>query len=175
MDRKHLDELMCKIQSGDEDSFTVFYNMTYKYIFSFIYTYTKNWHTTEDLLQDTYIKIKLNVSKYRLGTNALAWVLQIAKNVSIDHLRSYNDSLKLELNDNIIGKNEDLTTKMSIYNIINKYIADIDRQIIILHIIYGYKNREIAKILEIPLGTVLWKYNKSIKKLKEILEKEDYL
>ena len=59
------------------------------------------------------------------------------------------------------------SNKLFIYQLINNNLSLIDRQIVILHIIHGYKNREIAKFLNLPLGTVLWRYNKSIKVLKE--------
>jgi RNA polymerase sigma-70 factor (ECF subfamily) len=44
-----------------------------------------------------------------------------------------------------------------------------DREIITYHVLLDYKFKDIAKILKKPLGTVLWKYNKAIKYLKERL------
>ena len=87
MNKKELDILMRNIKNGDEESFTLFYQTTHKGVFSFIYSYTKSWHITEDLLQETYIKVKLNADKYHLNTNANAWILQIAKNTCLDYLR----------------------------------------------------------------------------------------
>lgn len=37
----------------------------------------------------------------------------------------------------------------------------------------GYKRREVAQMLNLPIGTVTWKNNEALKKLKKILEKED--
>ena len=173
MKNKELNKLMSCIQNGDKDSFNLFYNLTHKGVFSFIYSYVKNYHTAEDLLQETYVKVKVNANKYALGTNALAWVLQIAKNTCLDYLRKEKAKPISELNEEISGKNYNILGDLYYHNLLNKYVADIDRQIVILHIIYGYKNREIAKILDVPLGTVLWKYNKILKELKKILEKED--
>lgn len=45
-----------------------------------------------------------------------------------------------------------------------------ERQIIVLHLTCELKHREIAEILRLPLGTVLWKYSISIKKLKNLVE-----
>lgn len=173
MKNKELNKLMSCIQNGDKDSFSLFYNLTHKGVFSFIYSYVKNYHTAEDLLQETYIKVKVNANKYAIGTNALAWVLQIAKNTCLDYLRKEEIKLVCELNEDMIPDKDNTIGDLYFHDLLNRYVADVDRQIVILHIIYGYKNREIAKILGVPLGTVLWKYNKILKELKNILEKED--
>ena len=47
-----------------------------------------------------------------------------------------------------------------------------ERQIVILHSLTGMKHREIAEILDLPTGTVLSKYNRSIKKLRRELEEK---
>jgi RNA polymerase sigma-70 factor (ECF subfamily) len=52
-------------------------------------------------------------------------------------------------------------------------LSDEERQIVILHAVAGFKHREIAACLELPLATVLSKYHRAIKKMKTNLEKED--
>ncbi|MFA7417825.1 MAG: sigma-70 family RNA polymerase sigma factor, partial [Acholeplasma sp.] len=46
-------------------------------------------------------------------------------------------------------------------------LDEIEKEVVTLHIINDLKFREIAKILKKPLGTVLWIYNKAIKKLRD--------
>ena len=48
-----------------------------------------------------------------------------------------------------------------------EHISDEERNILILHAVSGFKHREIANLLEIPLTTVLSKYNRTIKKIKK--------
>lgn len=48
-------------------------------------------------------------------------------------------------------------------------LTDQEHQIVVLHVVAGLKHREIAKLLAMPLPTVLSKYNRSIKKLKQYL------
>ena len=62
-------------------------------------------------------------------------------------------------------------------NLINdllKSLDDTSKEIVILHVINELKFKEIAKIVNKPLGTVLWIYNKAIKTLKGELENEWY-
>ncbi len=45
-------------------------------------------------------------------------------------------------------------------------LSDIEKEIVILHSVGDLKHREIAKLLDKPLGTVTWTYNQAIKKLR---------
>jgi RNA polymerase sigma-70 factor (ECF subfamily) len=51
-----------------------------------------------------------------------------------------------------------------------KLLSDEERQIITLHAVSGLKHRQIAELLDIPLSTVLSKYNRAIKKLQNKTE-----
>ena len=110
MSKSELNKLMKEVKEGDENSFELLYYKTYKGIFSFIYSYTQNYHTSEDLLQETYIKVKVNAQKYQDNTNVSAWILQIAKNISLDYLRKEKSSKNLELNENISSNEKDIST-----------------------------------------------------------------
>ena len=50
-------------------------------------------------------------------------------------------------------------------------LSDEERQIVVLHAVAGFKHREIADIVELPLPTVLSKYHRALKKLRAFLEK----
>ena len=49
-------------------------------------------------------------------------------------------------------------------------LSDQERQIVILHAVSGFKHREIAALLELPLSTVLSKYNRALKRLRQHLQ-----
>ena len=49
-------------------------------------------------------------------------------------------------------------------------LTEEERSIVLLHVFWGYKHKEIAQQLNLPLGTVLWRYNVAIKKLKSYKE-----
>lgn len=174
MNKREINNLMQAVENGDEVAFVQLYKTTYKGVFSFIFSYTNNYHTTEDLLQDTYIKVKTKAQSYKLGTNASAWILQIAKNTTLDFLRKEKHNSGKELKEEIIKDNSSFDGSFELHEILNNSLNDGDRQIVLLHLIYGYKNREIAKILDIPIGTVLWRYNKALKILKEKLKEAGY-
>ena len=61
---------------------------------------------------------------------------------------------------------------MPIFKLAKQHLNDFELQVVVLYAVYGYKHREIASLLNKPLGSVLWTYNNSIKKLQKILKKE---
>ena len=81
------DRLLRKIAKGDNLAFESLYLKTRRGVYAFLYSYLKNSHDTEDAMQTVYLKIKLNISSYKIGTNGRAWILQIAKNHALTLLK----------------------------------------------------------------------------------------
>ena len=59
-----------------------------------------------------------------------------------------------------------------IFDVAAKILNEDEYQIVMLCQVAGYKRREVASKLNIPIGTVTWKNNEALKKLKQYLEKE---
>ena len=59
---------------------------------------------------------------------------------------------------------------MPIFRIAKEILNQEELEIVLLYVVSGYKHREIADMLDKPLGTILWTYNNSIKKLKKAVE-----
>ena len=53
-----------------------------------------------------------------------------------------------------------------------RVLGDTERQVILLHAVTGLKHREIASLLDLPLGTVLTGYHRGIRKLRRELEEK---
>ena len=60
------------------------------------------------------------------------------------------------------------------YQHINPHIVSHELgQIVMLCQVAGYKRREVAQMLDMPIGTVTWKNNEALKKLKQTLKEEE--
>ena len=57
--------------------------------------------------------------------------------------------------------------------VMNRVLNETERQIVTLHVISGFKHREIAELLEKPVGTVLWTYNNALGKMRKAMQRED--
>ena len=177
MDKKLLDEYLIKLKRGDNDAFDGIYHLTKRGVFSLVLSIVKNPYAAEDIMQDTYLKIKEKILYYKDGTNGYAWILTIARNLSLNYLNKNNkidvlDTTEHEYLTAVTDKNFD-KDDMPIFKIAKNHLNDFELQVVILYSVYGYKHREIAKALNKPLGSVLWTYNNAIKKLQKVLKKED--
>ena len=172
MDRTEIDGLLRLIAMGDNAAFEKLYAQTRRGVYAFLYTYFHNAADTEDALQSVYLKIKMNIVGYRAGTNARAWILQIAKNHALNELRRR----KVEtISDEMVAANavdvlQDIENSSGITEVMQKVLSEDEQRIVTLHVLWDYKHREIAKMLDSPLGTVLSKYKRAIEKMRKALK-----
>lgn len=160
---EYLDDLINK----DNKAFEVIYENTKKGVFSMIISIVNNKAATEDLMQDTYMKMIQKIHQYKRGKNFYAWLLQIAKNTALDYVRKEKRNLVYDPQEN--NQIFDQPTNDRNDYIVYDYVRDLDndeRQVVLLRIVSDLKFKDIAKTLEKPVGTVLWIYNKAIKKLQ---------
>lgn len=81
--------LVKKYINGDNYSFEVLLNRHKSRVFAFIMSKIKNKDLSEDIFQDTYVKVvnSLQKGKYNEEGKFLPWVMRIAHNLVIDHFR----------------------------------------------------------------------------------------
>lgn len=174
---KYMDygKLISDTSNGDLASLEKLYNDLKTTVFAIALSILRDKALAEDVLQDTFVRVKLFSKTYRQGTNGRAWILRIARNLAISAVRkkrfeTYDESLEsMESPHNYFDQK-------SIDSILLKkalsVLDDKERQILLLHAIKDLRHREIADILDVPLGTVLWKYRKAISKMEDYLKAE---
>ncbi|MEG1529548.1 MAG: RNA polymerase sigma factor, partial [Clostridia bacterium] len=112
------------------------------------------------------------------GANALAWIYTIGKNLTLNEISKRKREVFSDFEDNekVFGT-YDIDDKLSspLIAIMNEVLNEQENQIVTLYLISGFKHREIAEMMDKPLGTVLWAYRNALLKIKKRLEKEgDY-
>ena len=176
MDRTELDYLFTKLMHGDEDAFEKIYKETKRGVFSFVYSICNDYYTAEEMMQDTYIRIRSAINTYKPGGNALAWMFTIAKNLTLNEIAKRKKEVPTDLEDPSLGPAMTYTMPeeedQTLVNLVKKVLNEEEQQIVMLHVISGFKHKEIAEMMKKPLGTVLWAYNNALKKLKKAYEKE---
>lgn len=157
-------------KSGDFKKFELFYDLVSPAIFFTIKKYIKDAMNIEDIMQEVMLKFINNIHNVDPKKNIKSYLTTIARNKSIDLLRSKKN---LEYDDNHIYQLE------IDYDYENKYIWLLDtldkkkREIVYLRIIEELKFKDIAVIVEEPLNTVLWRYREAMKKLKKELKNNE--
>ncbi len=174
MNKREIDRELSLVKNGDNAAFERLYLATRRGVYSFLFTYFDSREDTEDALQTVFLKIKKNISKYNAGTNGLAWILQIAKNTALTEIEKSKSKQTAVLDDNL--KTDDFSERKDERNDVlaamKRSLTEEEQRIISLYAVFGYKHREIAKMLGVPTGTVTSKYKRAIDKLKNEL-KED--
>lgn len=154
------------------------YQNTDRTVYSFILSIMKNPQDAEEVMQETYMKIWTSASSYQSQGKPLAWIFTIARNLCYMKFRDQKHRADMGLEE-LTGEEtgelclplENLADAMALRAALELLKED-ERQIVLLHASAGLKHREIASSLGMPLATVLSKYNRSIKKLKQNLREE---
>lgn len=171
-DNEVLDGLLCRMKFGEEKAFEELYGMTSRKVFAYLLSIVGNYHSAQDLTQDTFIKVRQNVDKYQSG-NAFAWIMQIAKNIAYNEINKRKRVIPTDFGErDKTGSYRIDESNVPVLELIGTRLEETDRKIVLMHLSGGFKHREIASDLGIPLGTVLWRYNKAIKTLQKIIKEE---
>ncbi len=170
----HLEEQIRRISRGDKEALEMLYHDTRAAIYGFSLSITKNPSDSEDVLQETYLKIWANAEKYKAGGTPMAWILTIAKNLSLMKLREKKRHQDLEPEEwdmmFHIPDNAGTTEDRHLLEAALTILSEDEKQIILLHAVAGLKHREIANLQEMALATVLSKYHRGLKKLRLYIE-----
>ena len=158
-----------KLAARDEDAFERVYAQTKKGVYIIIYNVVKDHEQTKDLMQDVYLLMLDKIDKYRPDTNFYNWLLMIAKNKALDTYRrnkklTYYDEIDYDQN---FASHEETPDQRDEFESLLSVLTDEERQIVLFKIVDQMKHKDIAKLLEKPLGTVIWMYHEAIKKMKK--------
>lgn len=169
---RELDVQIAAIARGDKSALAALYRSTCSGVYSYALSVLKNRHDAEDVLQDTFLKIYESAESYKSMGKPMAWVITIARSLCLMKLREqrrYSDEpaedILVSVPDTGIGPEASAIIRTCI-----ECLEDDEREMVIMHAVSGLRHREIAEILGKPLSTVLSKYQRSIKKLKILLE-----
>ncbi len=149
--------LVSNVLKGDVDSFQVIVEKYQLNILRFIYGMIKQKEASEDITQEVFITVYNKLDMYNNKYSFINWVLQIAKNKTIDYMRKYRKVYESD-----IGPEESLEY-LEVKENVNKYIKtldQVDKQILNLRYSQNLTFRDIGEILDITETTVKRRYYK---------------
>lgn len=170
------DEVISKcivsIAQGDNSCLETLYKETSVQIYSFALSILKNSHDAEDVLHDVYLSVIASASTYEHRGKPMAWMLTITRNLCLMKLRQHKKNADHcpENWEETLASHPGLSPEDTvIIRLCMEQLSEDELRIVVLHAVSGFKHREIAELLSLPLPTVLSKYSRSIKKLKKLL------
>jgi len=163
-----LESSMQNLKMGKKSALDDIYKITSKGVYILAYSILRSKERAEDIVQDTYVMVYRKIDKYKPNTNAAAWIYKIARNLACDEYGKRRD-ISLETCDGkLFNSNaaESMTDSVYLKTVLDSLSSDM-REVVVLFVIGDFKHREIAEIINKPIGTVQWLYAKAIKELKE--------
>lgn len=155
-------------------------------MYNFAYRITFDEDDAKDLVQETYLKAFRFIDSFQEGTNAKAWLFRILKNSFINDFRKKSkepakvDYQEVETFYNSDDVDATITSDLrveavqemigdEVSNALNSLAVDF-RTVIILCDLEGFTYEEMAKILDIPIGTVRSRLHRARNLLKDKLK-----
>ena len=174
-------QLIEKFKSGDGEAFRRLMNNYRTKLFSYLWRFSDTRETTEELFQETMIKVWKGIKKYNEHQKFSAWLFTIAHNTAMDDLRKRKNENNFttldEVNYNQSSNNPDdeIIVKETL-EIINNSINILSQKQKTVFLLRQHGNltfKEIAETTKESINTVISHMHYAVKKIKNQIEKEN--
>jgi RNA polymerase sigma-70 factor (ECF subfamily) len=151
--------------------------MYYAYGMSITLRYADSREEAVTILNDAFMKLFSNIAQYDTNRPFKPWLRKIIINTAINYFHKHKSNLQREQLENVeseIARDETIISKISYKEIIDliQQLSPAYRTVFNLHVIEGFKHKEIAEMLGIAEGTSKSNLSKAKKNLQAILEKK---
>ena len=168
INKKDIKILFNKLKEGDKEALKEIYNKCNKIVYGIAFSILKNRDNSEDIVQIVFMKI-MNMSKDLLPIkNEMSWIYSLTKNETLNYIRKQKDLVNIEEAYFLLEEDKEIEKiiEKDSYNNLIKKLPEKDREIISLKILSNMSFREISNLLNIPIGTVQWRYYTALHSLK---------
>ena len=170
-EKEELKRIFYELKTGNKYVIEELYKKYYKIVYGIAFSILKNKEDSEDIVQIFFSKL-YSLEKSKLPNNKEStWIYTTTKNEVLNFLKKkrnnidYDSIYEIEDNNNYLNKMIDQDS----YNRLISKLNDVEKEIISLKILSNLSFEQISRLLNIPTGTVKWKYYKSINTLKLLL------
>lgn len=169
-------ELVQLLRQRSQHVFSYLYDNYSAALYSIILNIVNEEELANDVLQEVFVKIWKQIESYDSSKGRLfTWMLNVARNASIDTVRSrsyQNSRQNRELTEDVYaagGSSETRTDQIGLRKVVHS-LKDDYKVLLELSYFQGYTQDEISKMLNIPLGTVKTRLRTALIQLREIIK-----
>lgn len=152
-------------------------NDNYEKIYKYCYWHMKDPYIAQDITQDVFMNFIIKCNEGNTVTNIDSYIYQSAKNRCLDVQKNmsshWEEISENETDKKMLQKYETVLDKIVLDNAIMQ-LSDIEKEILLLRYSQEMKIVDIAKVLEMNRFKVQYRIMEALKKLKLILEREEY-
>jgi RNA polymerase sigma-70 factor (ECF subfamily) len=179
--------LVEKSKKGDKAAFEELVRLYSKYVYTNAYFMLRDTHDAEDVSQEVFVKVYLSIKNFRGLSSFKTWLRKLTINTCIDKLRVKSKTVSKKISLEVFDGNIELIFADSSYNIEKNFltretvkevlgiIVNLDENYripLVLRDLQDFSYREIALLLDKPIGTVKTNIHRARKIIKEKMKYE---
>lgn len=180
--------LVRDFKNGNIDAYNSIVKKYGSRLYAVIYRMTREHKTTDDLLQETFIKLYYSIGTFKDGYPFYPWVYRIAVNLTLNYLKKHKKDPKVSIEGEEMQVDSETSlsaipvddsnpekafVNQELFDHVNNAMLELSppmRAVFALRIFDGRTYSEIAQILKCNLGTVMSRLNRAREKMKHLLE-----
>lgn len=179
------EDLMELFQGGYDEAYSVIVTRYRERIHQFIFRYTKNHLDSEDLVQETFLRVFRSRNSYERIARFSTWLYTIAQNlirnqykrsqrmqmVSLNQTDDQEQEVMIDLPDSAMAIDEHLHLSMTVAQL-QKSLESIPsefRDVLVMRDVQQLSYEEIMEITQLPMGTVKSRINRGRARLHDLM------
>jgi len=169
MTQSEFEASIAKIRHGDKDGLKEIYEAYISYIYMIVLGLVGSRENAEDVTSEFFIKLWTIADTYQNNGAHKAWLATVARNMALDFLRKHKREIPTEEFAEETSDEDTPETQVVGELSVQEALAmlnEAERQIVDMKVLGELSFREISETLQIPMGTVTWRYQNAIKKLR---------
>lgn len=172
MTEAKFEQCIRQMNEGDKEGLREVYEEYISYIYGIVFQMIGNKENAEDITSEFFIKLWEKSASYKPGSGHRGWMATIARNMTIDFIRKYKrEELTDTFEDTAEGYSrtssvEDQVVNQSLIKDALETLSEKEREVIHMKVMGDMTLKEIAAVLEVPMGTVAWRYREAVNKLR---------
>ena len=174
---------------GDENALTILINRHQSKIFGFIYSKISDRDISNDIFQDTFIKVikTLKSRSYNEEGKFLPWVMRIAHNLIIDHFRKnkkmpmYRETEEFSIfsimsDDSLTIENKIIKEQVEVdlRKLIEELPAD-QKEVLLMRMYQDMSFKEISEITGVSINTALGRMRYALMNMRKVIDKHQII
>lgn len=179
--RKEENELAAKLRARDTDGIAAVYDRYGQLAYSLFARITRDQSVAEDLVQELFLRVWNRSREYDPNKGTLGvWILTIARNMAIDHVRSAQSRFQIRLRSleqtdqlSFSYKSNDPVSLLDSVKAIRKALSELtpnQKRVLEMAYFEGFSQSEIAAKLQEPLGTVKSWTRSALERLRAVVK-----
>lgn len=181
--------LVSKYINGCESSLERLFKRHKQGLYAFIFSKTQDRHITEDIFQDTFIKVvrTLKLGNYNEEGKFLSWVMRISHNLVIDHfrksgrMRSFKNNDEFDvfslISDRSLNAEKQLIKQQILSDVggLVKELPEEQREVLTMRIFKNMSFKEISENTNVSINTALGRMRYALINLRKIINENNII